>query len=115
MKHIKLLLTRSNAQISEDRADRITRAVENAAKAELMNIQTKIDRIEDKKERMLDMSSDNRTTTKNAIDDLDATGFVQKYNEYEQELFILDRERQIAQKAFDKLLAEEETEASNEV
>ena len=113
-KRIIKLLTRSNDKITQDRAERISRAVENAGKAQLMKIQSRIDQIEDKKERMLDMSADNQTTTRNAIEDLEAEGFIKKYNEYNQELFILNRELTIAKEGYDELMGEDESSETDQ-
>lgn len=104
---LKQLLTRSNSQITETRAERISRSVENSFKARLMDTQSKIDVLQDKKERMMDMSASNNTTTKNAIDDLNAGGFVDKYCEIDEELFILNRQMSIQKKAYKDLFAED--------
>jgi hypothetical protein len=104
---LRKLLTRSNSEITETRAERISRSVENAFKARLMDTQSKIDVLNDKKERMMDMSASNNTTTKNAIDDLNATGFVDKYCEIDEELFILNRQMTIQKNAYKELFEED--------
>lgn len=104
---LKKLLTRSNSEITKTRAERISRSVENAFKARLMDTQSKIDVLNDRKERMMDMSASNNTTTKNAIDDLNATGFVDKYCEIDEELFILNRQMSIQKNSYKELFEEE--------
>lgn len=104
---LKTLLTRSNSEITEARANRISRSVENSFKSLLMNTQAKIDVLEDKKERMLDMSASNKTTTKNAVDDLEADGFVREYCDIDEELFVLNRQMNIRKRAYEDLMGEE--------
>jgi hypothetical protein len=101
------LLTRSNQDITEARANRIGRSVENSFKAVLMETQAKIDSLEDKKERMLDMSASNQTTTKNAVDDLEAEGFVREYCDIDEDLFVLKRQMKIRKAAYNDLMGED--------
>lgn len=101
------LLTRSNDTITKDKAERITRAVSNSFQRKVLGYEEKIDKLVDKRERMLDMSASNVTTTKNAIDDLEADGFVEKFDELNQELFIAKRQLEIAKEGYEELLGEE--------
>lgn len=60
--------------------------------------------LEDQKERMLDMSASNNTTTKNAIDDLESEGFVNEIIDLDYKIAILKEKIALAEETRDDLL-----------
>lgn len=114
MKKITQLLTRSNAQISHDRAERITNSVERAAKREIFRAEEKVDQLVDEKEKMLDMSSDNQTTTKNAIENLKSDDFVSKFAELDVEITLAKQKLKIVKQSVDSLIGEAEEDTTSD-
>lgn len=103
-------LTRSNSKISQDRAERMSRGVERSYISLINEKKQELDDIDEQIDRMLDMSSSNVTTTKNAIDELNSSKFVEKISELDINRALLVQELEIIKKRRDELLAEEDTE-----
>jgi len=111
MKKITQLLTRSNKQITQDRATRITSSVDTSFQKFILNLKGEIDQLEDQRDKMLDMSASNVTTTRNAVDDLNSDGFVQELVSIDTDIELKKRHLNIALGSKDGLLGEvEETE-----
>ena len=104
MKKITQLLTRTNKEITQARAERITNSVETSFQKHVLDLQGDIDTLEDRRERMLDMSASNNTTTRNAIDDLEADGFVSEIIEIDTKIELKRRHLKIARDAKSELL-----------
>lgn len=75
-KTFKEILTRSNKEISADRADRITKSANREYKRLIDAKEEEMEKIEDKIESMLDLSTSNKTTVDNSIKNFDAVGWV---------------------------------------
>lgn len=101
---IQKLLTRTNKEITADKSERISKGVSNSFQRKRLGVEQKIDKLKDKRERLLDMSADNHTTTRNAIDDLEADGFVDEICQIDEDLVILERRLEIVTEAEEELV-----------
>lgn len=89
------ILTRDSDTISKERAERIATAVDTSFQKKVLDCKGAIQKLEDQREKLLDMSSSNETTTRNAVDDLAADGFVDKICELDLEIFLAERELEV--------------------
>jgi len=114
MKKITQLLTRSNKQISQARAHRITKSVDTSFQKKVLNLEGEISQMEDKRERLLDMSSSNVSTTKNAVDDLEADGFVDAITDIDIKLELKRRHIKVVKQSQEDIMGDvvEDTDQS---
>lgn len=91
-------LKRSNSKIRVDRARRIGTMVSNSHARLVMDLEEKIAKKEDELEAMMDLSTDNQTTSLNVISpNFDAAAFVEKVNNIKVDLRLLKIKLEIAQ------------------
>ena len=98
------ILTRDDKTITKDRANRISTAVTTSFQKKVLDKEGEIQKMEDKRERLLDMSSSNQTTTRNAVDNLEADGFVDEICRLELEIELAERELAIICRAKENLV-----------
>ena len=91
-------LTRSNAQISKDRAKRIKEAVHDEQLKLIMDLKAEIRNNENKLDAMMDLSTSNETTSINVISpNFDPAAFVRTINELKQKIAIASEKLAIAE------------------
>ena len=113
MSLLKSKLTRSREELTDQRADRIVKTVDNSFKKMIIDLEDEINTKEDKLEAMLDMSSDSRTTTRNVIDELspsEAKEWAKERVELKTELRLLKIKLDIAKDEQEELLGTGEIE-----
>lgn len=79
------MLTRSNSKITADRAKRLAKSAKREYDRMVVEKEEKIDLIDDKIERMMDLSASNQTTTDNRTKDLDTARWVRDIAELEMD------------------------------
>lgn len=91
-------LTRSNKQISKDRAKRIKDAVNDEQLKLIMDLKAQIRNDENKLDAMMDLSTSNETTSINVISpNFDASAFVRTINDLKQRIAIASEKLAIAE------------------
>lgn len=91
-------LKRSNSKIRSDRAVRIGNKVSNAHARMCMDLEEKVAGMEDQLEAMMDLSTDNQTTSLNVVSpNFDASEFVSKVNDLKVKIKIVKEKLEIAQ------------------
>lgn len=92
-------LKRTNSKIQADRAQRIGKSVSNAQTRLVMDLEEKVNKKQDELDAMMDLSTDNVSTSLNVISpDFNAKEFVEKINSIQVELNLLNIKLSIAQK-----------------
>lgn len=90
-------LTRSNSQISADRARRIKEAVSDEQNKLVMDLKALIRKDENELDAMMDLSTSNENTSINVISpSFDASQFVRRINELKSRLAINEEKLAIA-------------------
>lgn len=95
-------LKRNSKQIKSDRALAIAEDAETEMKRRIEDLIRDIRKMEREREARLDMSPDNVTSLKMALD-FNATEFVNQELEYGERLFIMGRKLQILQERYNYL------------
>ena len=91
-------LKRSNSKIRADRAQRIGAKVANAQSRMIMDIEEGISNKQDKLDAMMDLSTDNTSTSLNVVSpDFDANSFVTNINKLKTEIRLEQIKLEIAQ------------------
>lgn len=91
-------LTRSNSQISADRARRIKEAVSDEQNKLVMDLKALIRKDENELDAMMDLSTSNENTSINVISpSFDASQFVRRINELKSRLAINEEKLAIAE------------------
>ena len=91
-------LKRGNSKIRTDRAVRIGNKVANAHSRMVMDLEEKVANKEDELEAMMDLSTDNQTTSLNVVSpDFDASKFVERVNILKTDIRLLKINLEIAQ------------------
>ena len=92
------ILVRTNKQIKEDRAERITASAIDGVKLQLMNKRAAIRSIDDRIDDMLDMSTSPNLSKSNRVNEFDGANFT-------SDLVELRIQRKMAQIELDEALA----------
>ena len=94
-------LVRTNKQIKGDRAKRINGTVADAQMVLIMGIRGKVREKENELDAMMDLSTDNQTTTMNVISPkFDAKEYVERINKLKVEIKMLSIELSIAEETY---------------
>lgn len=110
MSLLKNKLTRSRDTLTEERAERIVNSVEIGLNEKVLELEKEINKKEDRLEALLDMSSDARTTTRNAIDELDSDEWVEERLRLKKEIRMKKIYLDIAKQEQKELLGEDTNE-----
>lgn len=103
----KAILTRSNKEISSDRADRVSKAANREYKRLIDSKEEEMDKIEDRIEGMLDLSTSNRTTVDNSIKNFNAEAWVSEMASLEMKKEMLRLEISVIKEKVGKYFGDE--------
>lgn len=106
-KTFKDILTRSNKEISADRANRVSSAANREYKRLIDAKQEQIEKIEDQIESMLDLSTTNETTVDNSAKNFNAEHWVNKMVQLELQKEMLDLEIKVIREKVGKYFEHE--------